>query len=110
MHLLFSYARRAEPPLSRGDVVPPGYPSGSGETGGDTPLSSARRTRPRRGGAGSGIKVRQSWTFMGIFMASRCGAGLKMREAHFVQGLHCARSNTITHPEKGGFTIYVYSN
>ena len=32
---------------------------------------------------GSGIKVRQSWTFMGIFMASRCGAGLKMREAHF---------------------------
>ena len=37
---------------------------------------------------------------MGIFMASRCGAGLKMREAHFVQGLHCARSNTITHPEK----------
>ena len=43
-------------------------------------------------------------------MASRCGAGLKMRDAHFVQGLHCARSNTITHPEKGGFTIYVYSN
>ena len=43
---------------SREDSVPPGYPSGSGETGGDTPLSSARRTRPRRGGAGSGVKVR----------------------------------------------------
>ncbi len=68
MHLLFSYARRAEPPLSKGDVVPPGYPSGSGETGGDTPLSSARRTRPRRGGAGRGVKVRQSWTFTGNLM------------------------------------------
>ena len=84
MHLLFSYARRAEPPLSRGDVVPPGYPSGSGETGGDTPLSSARRTRPRRRGAGRGIKVRQSWTFMGNLMR---------RSAERLSCLFCRRQN-----------------
>ena len=47
---------------SRGDAVPPGYVSGSEETGNDTPLSSARR-----GQRGSGIKVRQSWTFTGNF-------------------------------------------
>ena len=43
---------------SKGDAVPPGYVSGSGETGNDTPLSSAQRTRPRRRGAGRGKKVR----------------------------------------------------
>ena len=52
---------------SKGDVVPLRYAPGSGETGGDNPLSSARRTSPRRRGAGSGIKVRQSWTFIGNF-------------------------------------------
>ena len=52
---------------SRGDAVPPGYPSGSEETGNDTPLAPARQGRPRRRGAGSGIKVRQSWTFMENF-------------------------------------------
>ena len=52
---------------SKGDAVPLRYAPGSGETGGDNPLSSARRTRPRRRGAGSGIKVRQSWTFIGNF-------------------------------------------
>ncbi|MFR2289725.1 MAG: hypothetical protein ACLS69_08140, partial [Butyricicoccus sp.] len=34
------------------------------ETFSDNPLSSAQRTRPRRCGAGSGIKVRQSWTLI----------------------------------------------
>ena len=53
---------------SRGDAVPPGYVSGSEETGNDTPLAPARQGRPRRRGAGSGIKVRQSWTFMENFM------------------------------------------
>ena len=60
---------------SRGDAVPPGYVSGSGETGNDTPLAPARQGRPRRRGAGSGIKVRQSWTFMENFMR-RTAAGL----------------------------------
>ena len=53
---------------SKGDAVPLRYAPGSEETGGDNPLSSAQRTRPRRRGAGRGIKVRQSWTFMGNFM------------------------------------------
>ncbi len=52
---------------SKGDAVPLRYAPGSRETGGDNPLSSAQRTRPRRRGAGSGIKVRQSWTFIGNF-------------------------------------------
>ena len=43
---------------SKGDAVPLRYAPGSGETGGDNPLSSARRTRPRRHGAGRGVKVR----------------------------------------------------
>ena len=53
---------------SKGDAVPLGYAPGSGETVGDNPLAPARQGRPRRGGAGSGIKVRQSWTLIGNFM------------------------------------------
>ena len=34
----------------------------------DIPLSFAQQTRPRRCGAGIGIKVRQSWTLIGNFM------------------------------------------
>ena len=68
----------------QGDAVPPGYVSGSGETGNDTPLSSARRTRPRRRGAGSGVKVRQSWTFTGNFMR---------RSAERLSCLFCRRQN-----------------
>ncbi len=43
---------------SKGDAVPLRYAPGSCETGGDNPLSSAQRTRPRRRGAGGGKKVR----------------------------------------------------
>ena len=50
---------------SKGDAVPLRYRKSSKGTFSDNPLSSARRTRPRRRGAGSGIKVRRSWTFMG---------------------------------------------
>ena len=70
---------------SKGDAVPLRYAPGSGENGGDNPLSSARRTRPRRCGAGRGIKVRQSWTFMGNFMR---------RSAERLSCLFCLRQNT----------------
>ena len=71
------------PDCSKGDAVPLRYAPGSGETGSDNPLSSARRTRPRRRkvncpfgaregalgyGAGRGVKVRQSWAFTENFM------------------------------------------
>ena len=46
--------------ISKGAAVPLRYESGSSETGFDNPLSSARRTRPRRHGAGIGIVPRQS--------------------------------------------------
>ena len=48
-----------------GDFIPPIYEKSSRGNFFDTPLSSARRTRPRRCGTGSSIKVRRSWTFMG---------------------------------------------
>ena len=61
--------------FSRGDRSPPGYPVGSGETAGDTPLAPARQGRPRRRGAGSGKEVRQSRTSLGICIgALRCAA------------------------------------
>ena len=44
------------------------------ETQSDNPLSSARRTRPRRRGAGSGIKARQSCAFIENHMAARARA------------------------------------
>ena len=69
---------------SRGDAVPPGYVSGFSGTGNDTPLSSAQRTRPRRRGAGSGVKVRRSWTFTGNFMR---------RSAERLSCLFCRRQN-----------------
>ena len=89
MHLLFSYARRAEPPLSRGDNVPPGYPSGFSGTGGDTPLAPARQGRlgtqgelPRRGKRRCpGVRVPRprckspaELDFYGEFYAALCGA------------------------------------
>ena len=84
---------------SKGDAVPLRYAPGSGETGSDNPLSSARRTRPRRRkvncpfgaregalgyGAGRGVKVRQSWTFTGNFMR---------RTAVRLSCLFCQRQN-----------------
>ena len=84
---------------SKGDSVPLRYAPGSGETGSDNPLSSARRTRPRRRkvncpfgaregalgyGAGRGVKVRQSWTFTGNFMR---------RTAVRLSCLFCRRQN-----------------
>ena len=72
------------PGCSKGDAVPLRYAPGSGETGSDNPLSSARRTRPRRRGAGRGIKVRQSWTFMGNLMR---------RSAKRLSCLFCRRQN-----------------
>ena len=55
------------------------------ETGGDNPLAPARQGRPRRRGAGSGVKVRQSWTFTGILMR---------RSAERLSCLSCRRQNT----------------
>ena len=85
--------------LSKGDAVPLRYAPGSGETGSDNPLSSARRTRPRRRKvncpfgaregalghvAGRGVKVRQSWTFTENFMR---------RTAVRLSCLFCRRQN-----------------
>ena len=50
MHLLFSYARRAEPPLSRGDVVPLDTPPVPEKPEGIPPS-------PLHGRGGSGHKV-----------------------------------------------------
>ena len=54
---------------SRGDAVPPGYPSGSGETGGDTPplVRTADEAAPRRRGQRSKSQVHAP-TFTGNFM------------------------------------------
>ena len=65
-------------------MSPPGYVFGSGETENDTPLAPARQGRPRRHGAGRGIKVRQSWTFMGNLMR---------RSAERLSCLFCRRQN-----------------
>ena len=43
-----------------------------------------RRTRPRRRGAGRGVKVRRSWTFTGNFMR---------RSAERLSCLFCRRQN-----------------
>ena len=67
-----------------GGAAPPGYVSGFSGTGNDTPLSSAQWTRPRRHGAGSGVKVRQSRTFTGNFMR---------RSAERLSCLFCRRQN-----------------
>ena len=48
----------------RGDSVSPIYAKNSVETFGDTPLTFARQRWLRRHGAGSGIKVRRSWTLI----------------------------------------------
>ena len=87
------------PGCSKGDAVPLRYAPGSGETGSDNPLSSARRTRPcrrkvncpfgaREGalgyGTGRGVKVRQSWTFTENFMR---------RTAVRLSCLFCRRQN-----------------
>ena len=69
---------------SRADAVPPGYVFGSGETEHDTPLAPARQGRPRRRGAGRGIKVRQSWTSRGKLMR---------RSAKRLSCLFCRRQN-----------------
>ena len=74
----------SSPGCSKGDAVPLRYAPGSGETGSDNPLSSARRTRPRRRGAGRGVKVRQSWTFTENFMR---------RTAARLSCLFCRRQN-----------------
>ena len=74
----------SSPGCSKGDAVPLRYAPGSGETGSDNPLSSARRTRPRRRGAGRGVKVRQSWTFTENFMR---------RTAVRLSCLFCRRQN-----------------
>ena len=81
--------------VSKGDAVPPGYVSGSEETGNDTPLSSAQRTRPRRRkvncpegaregalgyGAGRGKKVRYtprlSWGILRGALRCACPSSL----------------------------------
>ena len=49
--------------MYRRDSVPPIYEKSSFETFFDTPLSNGIHSRPRRHGAGSGVKVRQSRTF-----------------------------------------------
>ena len=83
MHLLFSYARRAEPPLSRGDVVPldtppvPEKPEGippsplHGRGGSGHKVNCPEGAREGALGyvsRGRGVKVRQSWTFTGNLM------------------------------------------
>ena len=64
--------------LLRGTLSPLDTPPVPDETGGDNPLSSAQRTRPRRCGAGRGKKVRYtprlSWRFLRGALRSACPA------------------------------------
>ena len=59
---------------SRGDAVPPGYVSGSGETGGDTPLAPARQGRLGTRVPRQRCKSPAELDFYGEFDAALCGA------------------------------------
>ena len=59
---------------SRGDAVPPGYVSGSEETGNDTPLAPARQGRLGTRVPRQRSKSPAELDFYGEFYAALCGA------------------------------------